>query len=318
MVTGTAGHPRDLDAEDWWYRTTFDAPDLPPGHPCHLCFDGLATLAEVWLNGHRLLTTDNMFRAYRVNVALYLRPRNELVLGFRSLAEELKKKRSRPSLEDQPGESPAASLVSLQPAGTDAGLVAAGAGGRPLARVYLDTQPFSVSERRLTSHGRGRGRRGRLHVRVHAAAPVVRASAAGRRPRSRGRLFEEDGDGWLLRAALRLPHPPLWWPHTHGEQPLVECALHLDVGTGHYTVPCGQVGFRQLQASQDDGFSIQVNGVPVYCRGVCWTVSDILTPGRARGGARARSAPGPGRGREHAAGRRHHGVRERRLLSTLR
>src|SRR5436309_273850 len=47
--------PVDLDAEDWWYRTTFAVPELPAGHPCHLNFDGLATLAEVWLNGRLLL-----------------------------------------------------------------------------------------------------------------------------------------------------------------------------------------------------------------------------------------------------------------------
>ena len=62
----------------------FDVPDR--SRPCcRLCFDGLATLAEVWLNGQLLLTTDNMFRGYRVDVAPHLRAQNELVLGFRSL-----------------------------------------------------------------------------------------------------------------------------------------------------------------------------------------------------------------------------------------
>src|SRR5882724_2547503 len=42
--------PADLDAHDWWYRTTFAAPDRGDGRPCRLAFDGLATLAEVWLN----------------------------------------------------------------------------------------------------------------------------------------------------------------------------------------------------------------------------------------------------------------------------
>src|SRR5436190_3036239 len=56
--------PTDLDGQDWWYRTTFRS----PGAPCRLCFDGLATLAEVWLNGTHLMTTDNMFRAYRVDI----------------------------------------------------------------------------------------------------------------------------------------------------------------------------------------------------------------------------------------------------------
>ena len=80
-------HPLDLDAGDWWYRTTFAAPELPEGSPCQLCFDGLATLAEVWLNGERVLTADNMFRAYQIDIAPHLREDNELVIGFRSLSE---------------------------------------------------------------------------------------------------------------------------------------------------------------------------------------------------------------------------------------
>src|SRR5207248_8347947 len=85
--------PLDADAWDWWYRTGFEAPSLVSGQPCFLCFDGLATLAEIWLNGRCLLTTDNMFRAHRLDVAALLKPHNELVLGFRSLAGDLSKKR---------------------------------------------------------------------------------------------------------------------------------------------------------------------------------------------------------------------------------
>src|SRR5688572_20529365 len=44
--------PWTADAKDWWYRTTFSA---PTASPCYLCFDGLATLAEVWLNGTSIL-----------------------------------------------------------------------------------------------------------------------------------------------------------------------------------------------------------------------------------------------------------------------
>ena len=57
--------PLDADARDWWYRTAFAARDIPAGQPCYLCFDGLATLAEVWLNGHRLFSSDNMFHPSR-------------------------------------------------------------------------------------------------------------------------------------------------------------------------------------------------------------------------------------------------------------
>src|SRR5262249_26052922 len=88
-----------------------------------------------------------------------------------------------------------------------------------------------------------------------------------------------DVDGWVIRATLRLSHVRLWWPHTHGEQPLYPCSLCFHIGTERFDVPCGSVGFRRLQVKQDSAFSVHVNGVPVYCRGACWTVSDVLSPG---------------------------------------
>jgi beta-mannosidase len=275
--------PRELDAEDWWYRTTFEAPDLPAGMPCHLCLDGLATLAEVWLNGQRLLTTDNMFHAYRLNVGPYVRPRNELVLSFRSLTEDLKRKRPRPRWKTNlvshqqlrwyrtsllgriPGWSP-----PVPPVG-------------PWRAVRLDTRPFTVSELRLASRTEGGTGVVTLSARVEGTASPGRALLQVGDVATAVDV-RQDAEGWLLRAELRVPEPPLWWPHTHGGQPLIECSLHVQTGQGGYTVPCGEIGFRRLEVSQGDAFSIQVNGVPVYCRGACWTVSDILSPGAAREG----------------------------------
>src|SRR5690348_13411543 len=49
----------DADAEDWWYRCAFERPASEGVH--RLRFEGLATLAEVWLNGTRLFGSRNMF-----------------------------------------------------------------------------------------------------------------------------------------------------------------------------------------------------------------------------------------------------------------
>jgi hypothetical protein len=48
----------DYDAQDWWFRTSVSTPDGTFG----LAFDGLATLADVWLDGCHLLRSENMFR----------------------------------------------------------------------------------------------------------------------------------------------------------------------------------------------------------------------------------------------------------------
>src|SRR5215472_12086580 len=49
-----------IDSQDWWYHLAFAR---PAGDAAEwvLGFDGLATNAEVWLNGARLLKSDNMF-----------------------------------------------------------------------------------------------------------------------------------------------------------------------------------------------------------------------------------------------------------------
>ncbi|MET0348424.1 MAG: hypothetical protein ABW067_01435, partial [Rhizobacter sp.] len=80
------------DASDWWYRCSFDA--TADAHA--LRFEGLATVAEVWLNGERVLDARNMFRPHAVDVAERLRPRNELIVCLRSLDQALAARRPRP------------------------------------------------------------------------------------------------------------------------------------------------------------------------------------------------------------------------------
>jgi beta-mannosidase len=86
--------PGHYDADDWWYRTSFARPAEGERH--WLRFEGLATLAQAWLNGTPILESRNMFRAHRVDVTGLLRADNDLVIAFRSLDGELAKKRPRP------------------------------------------------------------------------------------------------------------------------------------------------------------------------------------------------------------------------------
>src|SRR4249919_480368 len=86
---------RRFDGEDWWFRCQFATPPAQDGESLVLGFDGLATVAEVWLNGEPLLTSNNMFLAHEVRLPA-LRDRNELVLRFASLDQQLKAKRPRP------------------------------------------------------------------------------------------------------------------------------------------------------------------------------------------------------------------------------
>src|SRR5690242_776976 len=82
MAAGLASDPflRDNEAaiqwvglSDWVYRTSFtvDEATLARRH-AELVFDGLDTFADVYLNGHKLLSADNMFRRWAVRAKPWL------------------------------------------------------------------------------------------------------------------------------------------------------------------------------------------------------------------------------------------------------
>ena len=87
------GDEHDFDAEDWWFRVNFDAPSADEGEEVVLCLDGIATLAEVFLNGERVLESESMFATHAVDVGARLRGDNELAICCRALSPLLAERR---------------------------------------------------------------------------------------------------------------------------------------------------------------------------------------------------------------------------------
>ncbi len=269
----------DLEAEDWWYRCTFSRPDR--SGPLRLRFDGLATLAEVWLNGERVLTTGNMFRVY--TVAVSLQPENTLALCFRSLSAAMSRRMPRPRwrtglVEQQrlrffrttllgriPGWTP-----SLPPIG-------------PWREVALERVPL-VDDLTLRAEAVGTGGRLRISGRVDPSVGRI----ALRLGATVHALDAPDPDSGHLEAELRLPDVALWWPHTHGTPHLHDCALLLTTPDGVLEQDCGRVGFRAVTLDRTGGrVSLRVNDQPVFCRGACWSAEDVRSLDGAPGQAEA-------------------------------
>ncbi len=83
-----------IDKEDWEYRTKINIePDLLKRDRIALDFKGLDTYADVFINDSLVLTADNMFRAWEVDVKRFLKVGlNELRLYFHSpIAEGVKR-----------------------------------------------------------------------------------------------------------------------------------------------------------------------------------------------------------------------------------
>lgn len=271
--------PRNLDAEDWWYRCVLPALSPDPGTRVRLRFEGLATLAEVWLNGTRLFGSRNMFVPRICDVTELLGGRNELVVCFRALDAELAVRRPRPRWKTAlvahqnlrwvrttllgriPGWTPA-----LPPVGPWRGIAVEMV--RRVDVVRLDLQARAV------------GTEGRLALAAELRLLDGAAMAAAHLRLGPHRLplvLERGPEGSVrLSGVLSLPEAPLWWPHTHGAPRRLDCALELDLEGGPVVIGCGPVGFKSVAVDRRDGaVQLVVNGRPVFCRGACWTIHEF-------------------------------------------
>lgn len=265
--------PGDYDADDWWYRTTFPRPDSGARH--HLRFEGLATIAQAWLNGVPILESRNMFRAHRVNVTGAMRDENELVVAFRSLDRELAQRRPRPRwktrlVREQGLRWVRTTLLGRIPAWTPA-IAPVG----PWGAVALESsERVAVSAVRLRAWAEGTAGRLCLHAGIE---PIDGAKVESARLRVGDESHDLTIEPGRVAGDLRIHGAPLWWPHTHGAPRLSPCRLELTIGGTLYTLDCGRVGFRDVALdTSDNRVSLRVNGVPVFCRGAVWTTADIL------------------------------------------
>ncbi len=266
---------RRFDAEDWWFRARLPDVDLASGDELALAFEGIATVADVWLDGVPLLESNNMFlRHERVLAA----PGSELVICCRSLDALLAARRPRPRwrapmIENQqlrwfrttllgrtPGWSPPAAVVG------------------PWAGVHLE-QRRDVAIDDVHLRTAIDGTTGAVNVTCRArslgAFEIVRVELILERDGHERRTTLEKNDDGSFAGRLSIADVALWWPHTHGDPALYASRLTIVGSSEALTVDLGAVGFREI--AQDGDFSLSVNGVPIFCRGACWTPLDMVT-----------------------------------------
>ena len=260
--------PAALHGKDFWFRTRFAATGAQT-----LRFHGLATLAEIWLNGKQLLQTDNMFLPHEV--AVTCAGNNELLIGFRALEPTLKAKKGRARWRPRMIEPGALRFVRTTLLGHMGGWcppVHAVGPWRPIERIE-EAGVLKVKSADVRSHLDEKAGVLALELQIEpvtAARPEAFVEVGGKR----GAL------SWItpttLRGDVRLENVEAWWPHTHGKP-----ALHsLRVMVGDCEIDLGRVGFRAIDvddAPGGRGFALRINGERVFCRGACWSSADLVT-----------------------------------------
>jgi beta-mannosidase len=270
----------ELDAWDHWYRCSFPRPPEAPNGRSVLCLDGLATLADVFLNGRLLVHSTNMFEALSCDVSSLLESRNQLHIRFRALALRLRERGSRgrwPTLlvSERNLRFVRTTLLGYMPAfGPRLRPVGPWRGVRLVVQKQLAIEDVSLVA------GLD-GSRGVLDVAVTCrvlgeGARLTRAevTAGG----ARGELAVKHGDGGcVLHGRLVVDDVVAWWPHTHGTAHRYDVRVRVETDTAPTTLELGRVGFRSLELDRQagEGFGLRLNGASVFCRGACWTPLDL-------------------------------------------
>ncbi|WP_029211340.1 MULTISPECIES: glycosyl hydrolase 2 galactose-binding domain-containing protein [Arsenicicoccus] len=267
----------EADHSTWWLRgnVILDQP-LPRAR---LVLDRIATHADVYLDGQRILRSDNAFRRHVIDLGALTAGPHEIAVRIASFGETPVPRKPRPrwrsSLLPDPslrwrrtpllGRIPTWEGV-LPPVGI---LGEAGLRARPRAEVVsIRTQVEPAPD----------GWTARLALHVRAAEPLpVEVTLDGERLTAEPTL--EDDGAWHLRLSHDVgvvsgdDGATLWWPHTHGLPRL----RRLHVRVGGETVLDRRIGFSHIRARrEDDRFAIAVNGVDVFVRGVVWATTDPL------------------------------------------
>ncbi|WP_167525502.1 glycoside hydrolase family 2 protein [Roseomonas genomospecies 6] len=258
------GEPLPLHDRDVWYRVR-----LTGEGPHTLRFHGLATIAEVWLDGKRILSSTSMFERHDVPVQLH--GVHALRIVFRALNPVLKAQKGRGRWPVRLAEPAGLRAVRTTLLGHMPGWcppVPAVGPWRPV-ELIAETGPLRVRSTDLRATLEGR--EGRLSLALSVAwsgsahPPSWLEVGEARTP------LRWAGPG-ELRGEIRLPEIDPWWPHSHGRP-----ALHtVRAAVGDERIDLGRTGFRRIEREPGDGFALRINGERVFCRGACWSSPDIV------------------------------------------
>lgn len=266
-----AGTPSGLHDKDVWYRTTFQAEGSYT-----LRLQGLASHAEVFLDGRNVCSSRSMFVAHEIDIEG--RGRHDLAIRCLALnpilaAAKGPRARWRPMMIT-PGTLRLVRTTALGHMPGWAPPVAVVGPWKPVELIRR-TAPARITSLRLIPTLAGAN--GVLDIAVtfdNALDSTVELACGGH-----AQALHRSGDA-TFSGRLTIEQAAPWWPHTHGEPALHDAALRF----GGVNVDLGRVGFRSIAIDRGEdgkGFALIVNGERIFCRGASWMPVDPAAPASA-------------------------------------
>lgn len=274
--------------DDWTYRTHFDCPPLPDGFTRELVFEGIDTIAEIYLNGKLVCQAANMHRSYRIPVTDAWRDHeNELTVVIRSSelwardhCHDLFSMTARDSTyydsnaylrkaRHQWGWDNAPRLLT---SGIIRSVYLEDIPPRRFEDVYLYT--VTVNQTNVEFGAAWKYVTDQRSTADHTVRFTLLDGETAVHTETRRLKFIQGN----IRCTLPRERIELWWPTGFGKAKLYTAKLEMLVGdqvVADYTSPFGirTVFLERTEEIEADGtgnFLFRVNGTPLHARGANW------------------------------------------------
>jgi len=284
-----------VSEKPWIYRKIFDAPaELLNCDRVELVFDGLDTIASIWLNGKLIGKTNNMFIPFRFDVTPLLKPRNNsLLVKFEPAVQYAKRLMSRyTTFSESDFNNPY--RVYIRKAQYQFGW------------DWCPALPGCGIWRPVRLEGTKKARLADLHIRtvdcnhryadikiavkldtVTAEEFLCKLTLSCREQIIEHNLTFSPGED-SQSTVIRIESPLLWWPAGYGQQHLYHLVFCLLNGDEIIDQTQKKIGIRtaKLNRSPDEygeKFQFEINGQPVFAKGANWVPASIFAGSVNRG-----------------------------------
>ena len=272
--------PVEFDDFDWWYECQFDGPAMDC-QSALLRLGGLATIAEVWLNGTSVHTSRNMFRAFELNLRSSLQRKNTLTIVFRSLNHDLGTRRPRGRWKTNLVRQQQLRWIRTTLLGRIPGWTPPIAPVGPWRDVQLvQGRHFGIDQSNVCASLSGTTGQARIDIRLRDIAHEISIDTAAVKigGHEAALTIERNDDRASIDGAIAIEDAGLWYPHTHGVPQLHDFSVDIGTNLGDLTIANGRIGFRTVEVDRSDGrLAFVINGKTVFARGGCWSTNDIVS-----------------------------------------
>ncbi|MFZ3215793.1 MAG: glycoside hydrolase family 2 protein [Candidatus Acidiferrales bacterium] len=272
-----------IENADWEYRNTIQAtPELLHHKNIELVFEGLDTYADVYINDKKVLSSDNMFREWRVDAKSLLHAgANSVLVVFHSVFPIAAKAKESDRWSSETNEDIKNYVrKAAYEYGWDWGprFVTAGM-WRPvyieswdnarISNVFIEQNSISKETAFLTAH---------VEVTASTAGPAeinVDYSDDAKSQSAAAPVVLHTGVN-SVGIPIRIENPDLWYPNGYGAQTLYKFTARLRVAAQLADESSVQTGLRSVVLRRDydqwgRSFEFVVNGIPIFAKG-----SDVI------------------------------------------